>query len=206
MINLENIDLTDNTNEMLVPIGISNKHLHVSQEDLEALFGEGYQLTPHKPLGQPDQYAAVDVVKLVGKKGEVNNIRILGPVRPQTQVELSQTDCRTLGINAPIRESGDLAGSGAVKIVAPNGNEVELSEGVIIAMTHIHMHTLDGAKMGICDKERVHVVLKGDGRQGIVCDVLARVGDSYALELHLDTDEANAFRVKNGQNALIIKK
>ena len=173
-----------------VLVEISARHLHVSQKDLETLFGKGYTLTPKKDLSQPGQFACEEKVTIVGSKSQLK-ASILGPVRPETQVELSLTDARSIGVTAPIRESGDVKGSGGCKLVGPCG-EVELSEGVIAAKRHIHMTVADGEKYGIKDKQIVSVKINSDGRSLIFGDVVARVSDSYALAMHIDNDEANA--------------
>ncbi len=174
-----------------VLVEISARHVHVSEKDLETLFGKGYKLTPKKDLSQPGQFACEERVKVVGPKKELAGVSILGPCRKATQVELSLTDARSIGVAAPIRESGDVAGSGACKLVGPAG-EVELTEGVIAAKRHIHMTTADAQKYGITDSQVVSVKIPTEGRALIFGDVVARVSDSYALAMHLDTDEANA--------------
>lgn len=173
-----------------VMVEISARHVHVCQKDLEILFGEGYTLTHKKDLSQPGQFACEEKVTVVGAKGQLK-ASILGPVRPATQVELSLTDARSIGVTAPIRESGDVAGSGACKIIGPKG-EVDLTEGVIAAKRHIHMTVADGEKYGIKDKQVVSVKVDTNGRSLVFGDVVARVSDSYALAMHVDTDEANA--------------
>lgn len=174
-----------------VLVEISARHVHVSEEHLEILFGKGYKLTPKKDLSQPGQYACEERVTVVGPKKELAGVSILGPCRKATQVELSLTDARSIGVKAPIRESGDVAGSGACKLVGPAG-EVELTEGVIAAKRHIHMTTADAEKYGITDSQIVSVKIPTEGRALVFGDVVARVSDSYALAMHLDTDEANA--------------
>ena len=174
-----------------VLVEISARHVHVSEKDLETLFGKGYKLTPKKDLSQPGQFACEERVKVVGPKKELAGVSILGPCRKATQVELSLTDARSIGVAAPIRESGDVAGSGACKLVGPAG-EVELTEGVIAAKRHIHMTTADAEKYGITDSQIVSVKIPTEGRALVFGDVVARVSDSYALAMHLDTDEANA--------------
>ncbi|MBO5200797.1 MAG: phosphate propanoyltransferase [Clostridia bacterium] len=176
-------------NEVLVEI--SARHVHVSEEHLEILFGKGYKLTPKKNLSQPGQYACEERVTVVGPKKELAGVSILGPCRKATQIEVSLTDARSIGVKAPIRESGDIAGSGACKLIGPAG-EVELTEGVIAAKRHIHMTTADAEKYGITDSQIVSVKIPTEGRALIFGDVVARVSDSYALAMHLDTDEANA--------------
>ena len=177
-----------------VLVEISARHVHVSQEHLEILFGKGYELTPKKDLSQPGQYACEERVTVVGPKRELAGVSILGPCRKATQIELSLTDARSIGVKAPIRESGDIAGSGACKLVGPAG-EVELTEGVIAAKRHIHMTTADAEKYGITDSQIVSVKVPTEGRCLVFGDVVARVSDSYALAMHIDTDEANAAAV-----------
>ena len=174
-----------------VLVEISARHVHVSEEHLEILFGKGYKLTPKKDLSQPGQYACEERVTVVGPKKELAGVSILGPCRKATQVEISLTDARAIGVKAPIRESGDVKDSGACKLIGPAG-EVELTEGVIVAKRHIHMTTADAEKYGITDSQIVSVKIPTEGRALVFGDVVARVSDSYALAMHLDTDEANA--------------
>lgn len=176
-----------------VLVEISARHVHVTQETLEILFGKGHALTPKKDLSQPGQFACEEKVTVVGPKASLK-ASILGPTRPADQVELSLTDARTIGVNAPIRESGDVAGTGVCKLVGPCG-EVELKEGVIAAKRHIHMTVADGEKFGLTDKQVVSVKIPTEGRALIFDDVVVRVSDSYALAMHIDTDEANAAAV-----------
>ena len=168
----------------------SARHVHVTQEDLETLFGKGYELTKKKDLSQPGQFASNEKVKIVGSKKELT-ASILGPVRPETQIELSLTDARSIGVVAPIRESGDVAGSGACKLVGPAG-EVEVKEGVIAAKRHIHATPEDAEKLGVKDKDIVSVKIDTDGRSLVFGDVVVRVSPKYALDMHIDTDVANA--------------
>ncbi len=176
-----------------VLVEISARHVHVTQETLEILFGKGHALTPKKDLSQPGQFACEEKVTVVGPKASLK-ASILGPTRPADQVELSLTDARTIGVSAPIRESGDVAGTGVCKLVGPCG-EVELKEGVIAAKRHIHMTVADGEKFGLTDKQVVSVKIPTEGRALIFDDVVVRVSDSYALAMHIDTDEANAAAV-----------
>lgn len=176
-----------------VLVEISARHIHVSRKDLDILFGEGYELTNKKDLSQPGQFACEEKVTIVGAKGSIK-ASILGPVRPDTQVELSLTDARAIGVTAPIRESGDIKGTGACKIIGPAG-EIDITEGVIAAKRHIHMTVADGERYGIKDKQIVSVKIPTEGRALIFDDVVARVSDSYALAMHIDTDEANAAAV-----------
>ena len=168
----------------------SARHVHVTQEDLETLFGKGHELTKKKDLSQPGQFACEEKVTIVGSKKEMK-ASILGPVRPETQVELSLTDARSIGVDAPIRESGDVAGSGACKLVGPAG-EVELKEGVIAAKRHIHATPEDAEKLGVKDKDVVSVKIDTEGRSLVFGDVVVRVSPKYALAMHIDTDESNA--------------
>ena len=174
-----------------VLVEISARHVHVSEADLEILFGKGYKLTPKKDLSQPGQFACEERVTVVGPKRELAGVSILGPCRKETQVEISLTDARSIGVKAEIRESGDLEGTQGIKLVGPCG-EVELTKGVIAAKRHIHMTPADAEKYGIVDKQNVLVKIEGTGRTLIFDDVVARVNPTYALAMHLDTDEANA--------------
>ena len=169
----------------------SARHVHVTQEDLEILFGKGAELTVKKMLSQPGQFASNQKVSVVGPKKTMDGVSILGPVRSATQVELSATDARSMGISCPIRESGDLAGSGACKLVGPAG-EVELKEGVIIAKRHIHATPADAEELGVQEKQIVKVKIDTPERSLIFDDVVVRVSDKYALAMHIDTDESNA--------------
>ena len=180
-------------------------HVHVSQADLETLFGAGYQLTPKKDLSQPGQYACAERVDVVGPKKTLTGVSILGPVRKETQVEISLTDARSIGVNAPIRESGDTAGSGACKLVGPCG-EVELTQGVIAAKRHIHMTPADAAEMDVQDKDVVCVKVLTDGRNTIFGDVVVRVNENFALAMHIDTDESNAAACGRNQMGEIVMK
>ena len=174
-----------------VLVETSARHVHVSKADLETLFGAGYELTKKKDLSQPGQFACEERVQVIGAKGSFPAVSILGPTRPDTQVELSASDARSIGVVAPCRESGDIAGSGACKLVGPKG-EVELKEGVIVAKRHIHATPEDAEKFGVCDKQIVDVKVESDGRTLIFGDVVVRVSPSYALAMHIDTDESNA--------------
>lgn len=182
----------------------SARHVHLTQEHLEILFGKGYQLTKKKELSQPGQYACEERVTIVGSKKEMAGVSILGPVRKDTQVELSLTDARSIGVAAPVRESGDIAGSGSCKIVGPAG-EIEITEGVIAAKRHIHATTADAEKLGVKNGEVVSVKVETDGRSLVFGDVVVRVSDSYALAMHIDTDESNAAGCGREQYGEIVK-
>ncbi|QIB26723.1 phosphate propanoyltransferase [Caloranaerobacter azorensis] len=187
-----------------LPIALSNRHVHLSKEHIEKLFGEGYELTKMKDLSQPGQFAAEEKIDVVGPKGTLKGVRVLGPARGSTQVEISLTDGFKLGVVPPVRNSGDLAGSPGVKLVGPKG-EVELKEGVIAAARHIHMHTDDAKEFGVKDKDIVKVRVRG--QRGLIFEnVLVRVSPNYALEMHVDVDEGNAAGVKNGDMVELIKE
>lgn len=182
----------------------SARHVHVTEETLETLFGKGHTLTKKKDLSQPGQYACEERVEVVGPKKSLANVSILGPCRKADQVELSATDARSIGIAAPIRESGDTAGSGACKLVGPCG-EVELKEGVIVAKRHIHLTKADAEELGVKDKDVVWVKVETPERKAILGDVVCRVSDSYARAMHIDTDEANAIGSVPGLTGVIVK-
>ena len=169
----------------------SARHVHVTQEALETLFGKGYELHPKKYLSQPGQFASEERVDVVGPKKTLSRVSILGPVRPETQIELSLTDARSIGCTAPVRESGDIAGSGSCKLVGPCG-EVECPIGVIAAKRHIHMTPEDAKEFEVEDKQIVSVKVDTEGRSLIFGDVVVRVSPKYALAMHIDTDESNA--------------
>ena len=169
----------------------SARHIHLSQEHVDILFGAGHQLTHKKDLSQPGQFACEERVTVVGPKKEIKNVSILGPVRKESQVELSATDARSIGLNAPVRESGVLEGSAPCKLVGPAG-EVDLEYGVIVAKRHIHITPEDAQAFGVSDKEIVKVKADSEGRSLIFDDVVVRVSASYATAMHIDTDEANA--------------
>ena len=172
-------------------IETSARHIHLTQETVEKLFGKGYELTIRKPLSYPGQYACNERLTIVGPKKEMANVSILGPVRKADQVEVSATDARTLGIDAPVRESGDVKGSGACKLIGPAG-EVELTEGVIVAKRHLHILEKDAAELGVKDKDIIRVACGGEGRKLIFDDVVVRVNVGGATTMHIDTDESQA--------------
>ena len=185
-----------------ISVGISARHVHVTEEHLELLFGPGHKLTPIKDLTQPGQFAADEKVTLVGPKGVIQRVRILGPVRKATQVEISRTDCYALGIAAPVRESGDIEGTPGIVIVGPYG-PVKIDQGVIVAKRHIHFTPEDAKEFGVKDGQTVMVKTEGD-RPLIFDDVVARVREDFALDLHLDTDEANAAGLNQGDMVTIL--
>ncbi|MCL2579709.1 MAG: phosphate propanoyltransferase [Oscillospiraceae bacterium] len=187
-----------------VIIEVSARHLHLSAEDLETLFGKGHELTRRKDLSQPGQYACEERVEIAGPKGSIKGVSVLGPVRPVTQVEVSLTDARALGITAPIRESGQITGSAGCTVIGPAG-KVEIKEGLIVAKRHIHLTPADAEKFGVADKEIVGVKVAATGRAGIMEDVVVRVSESFSAAMHIDTDEAQAFGVAGQIYGEIVK-
>ena len=186
-------------------IETSARHVHVSAEALEVLFGKGAELTKKKDLSQPGQYACEERVTIVGPKKQLANVSILGPVRPATQVELSATDARSIGVPVVIRESGDIADTPGCKIIGPAG-EIEISEGVIVAKRHIHMIPETAEKLGLKNKDIVWVKAETDGRTAILGDVVVRVSETFADAMHIDTDESNAICAAPGMYGEIIKE
>ena len=189
---------------MGIPIGVSNRHIHLSVADLETLFGKGYELTPIKDLSQPGQYACKEVLTIVGPSMRpIENVRVLGPVRKTSQVEISATDSYVLKVKPPVRESGNIIGSAPLRIIGPKGI-VELSEGCIIANRHIHMSPEDGARFGVKDGDYIDVDVNGKRRTRWF-DVQVRVHKDFRLEMHVDTDDANAAGIGNGFLATVVK-
>lgn len=173
-----------------IPLGVSNRHIHLSAEDYARLF-PGHPISEKKGLLQPGQYAAEQTVTLVGPKGQLKNVRLLGPLRSTSQVEISRTDARTLGIAAPLRMSGNLKGTPGIRLVSPFG-ELELPSGVIVAQRHIHMSPLDALILRVAHGDSVSVAIEGTDRRLIFDNVAVRVSPDMRLEMHIDTDEANA--------------
>ena len=193
---LENHTLT-------IPVGVSNRHVHLSQQDLAILFGGSASLTKSKELSQPGQFACAETLTLVGPKGVIENVRVLGPVRTATQVEISAADGFRLGIKPPVRDSGDLEGSAKATLVGPEG-AVSLLQGVVAAARHIHMHETDALRFGVQDKQKVCV--RSPGERGLIFEeVLVRVSPNYSLEFHVDLDEANAAGLGNGDRVTLWK-
>lgn len=185
-----------------IVVEMSARHVHVTQEDLETLFGKGAVLTPKRELSQPGQYLSEERVDLIGPKKTIANVSILGPVRPETQVEISLTDARTLGVSAPVRMSGDIKDSGAITVKGPCG-QIELASGVIAAKRHIHMTPADAEKMGLSDGQTVSV--KVEGERGLIFDeTVLRVSDKFATAMHIDTDEANACELARDATGIIL--
>ena len=184
-------------------IEVSARHVHVCKKDLDILFGKGYQLTEKKKLSQPGQFACEERVTVVGPKKSIENVSILGPERPDSQVEISLTDSRSIGITAPVRESGDIEGTPGCKLIGPKG-EVELTKGVIAAKRHIHMTPEDAAEFGVTDKQIVSVKVENTCRDCTFGDVVVRVSPNFKLAMHIDTDESNAACV-NGKGQITIE-
>lgn len=194
----------ENEKLMTVPVGVSARHIHLTQADVETLFGPGYQLTKKKDL-MGGQFAANEQCTIVGLKlRAIENVRILGPVRKKSQVEISATDARTLGVKAPLRQSGDTAGSAPIALVGPKG-VLYLKEGCIVAARHIHMTPAEAASVSLHDGDMVSVRM-GDERGAVLDNVKIRVDESFSLEMHIDTDEANACQAKQGDCATIIRR
>ena len=187
-----------------VPVGVSNRHIHLSKEDLETLFGAGYQLTPIKDLSQPGQFACKEQLTIIGPSlRPIEGVRVLGPVRKESQVEISRTDSFTLKVKSPVRESGDIKGSAPITIIGPKGT-VTLKEGCIIANRHIHMSDEEGKVFGLNDGDYVTVEIDGE-RRTTFYDVQVRVNKAFRLEMHIDTDDANAAGIGNGFKVRIVK-
>ena len=195
---------TEKTADMLVPVGVSNRHIHLTQEHVEILFGKGYQLTPFKDLSQPGQYACKEQLTIIGPSlRPIEGVRVLGPTRKASQVEISRTDSYVLKVKPPVRESGDIAGSAPITIIGPKG-VVTLKEGCIIANRHIHMSLDDAAKFGVKDGDYVDVLVEGE-RKTMFYDVQIRANAAFCLEMHIDTDDANAAGIGNGFKVKMVK-
>ncbi len=201
---VEDIKLREERSSMPVPVGISNRHIHLTKEDFKTLFGADCDDTQLKPVKQPGQYACNELFTLEGPKGSIKDVRMIGPYRKYSQVEVSAADARRLGIEPPIRDSGKLEGTPGIKLVGPKGTVV-LKKGVIMSKRHIHFLTQEAAKYKVKDGQEVRVLCgKGTEREAIYERVLCRVSDQFALELHLDVEEANAAGMKNGDPAFIV--
>ncbi|NPV71346.1 MAG: phosphate propanoyltransferase [Firmicutes bacterium] len=186
-----------------ISVGVSGRHVHLSEDDCRRLFGEGHRLEKRNDLSQPGQFACMETVLLAGPRGALAPVRVLGPLRKRTQVEVSRTDCLHLGIPAVVRESGDLSGSTGAVLVGPRGS-VALPEGVIVARRHVHMQTGQAASLGLSDGQNVLVVVRTGDRRLIFSDVALRVRDDFSLEFHADTDEANAAGLQTGDTAELV--
>lgn len=200
---IDRVQPKNNDNPKGVPVGVSNRHIHLSQKDVDALFGSGYQLTPMKDLSQPGQYACKETVTICGPKGAIEKVRVLGPVRSKTQIEILAGDSYKLGVKAPAKLSGDLEGTPQMTIIGPKGS-VYTAQGVIVAQRHIHMAPEDALYYGVKDGDIVKIEVGGP-RGGIYNNVAIRVTASSALECHIDTEEANAMNVGSATTVSIIK-
>jgi putative phosphotransacetylase len=187
---------------MKVTVGISNRHVHLTKEDLEVLFGEGYELEVVRPINQPGQFASNSFVTIKTEKSEIEHVRVLGPIRPYTQIEISMTEARKLGVNPPVRTSGDLEGSSPVTLIGPKG-ELHLDKGLIIADRHIHMTPKQKEMYGFKDVDKVSVAIPGE-KGGIINNVHLKVTEEAYYEMHLDTDDANAHLLHDGDIVEII--
>ena len=188
-----------------IPVGISNRHIHLSREDLDVLFGKGYELTPIKDLSQPGQYACKEQLTIIGPSMRpIEGVRVLGPLRKQSQVEIAVTDSYVLKVKPPVRESGSLDGSAPITIIGPKGI-VTLKEGCIIANRHIHMSPADAARFGVKDGDYINVDAFSGTKRTRWFDVQIRVSDKFCLEMHVDTDDANAVGFKNGSTVTVAK-
>lgn len=175
---------------------VSNRHVHITRENFSALFGQTYAMRKLKDLMQPGEFASKELIEIAGPRGSIKKVRILGPFRKYTQVEISRTDSFKLGVSAPVKESGKIIGSSPIKLIGPAG-EIELKEGCLVAVRHMHMTPADAKELELKDGETVRIEINGK-RGGIMGDTLVRVSPKYALECHIDTDEANAFDFKSG--------
>ena len=189
--------------EKFVPVSMSNRHVHISKEHLEILFGEGHELTKMKDLSQPGQFACDEKIDVVGPKSTLKGVRILGPVRPETQIEISVFDARTLGVEAMVRASGNTNNTPGCTIVGPKG-QIALEKGVIVAARHVHMHIDDAPKYGVKDKDVVNIRV-GSDRAVVFENVVVRVHPDFALDMHIDIEEGNAAAIQNGEQGEIIR-
>jgi putative phosphotransacetylase len=199
--NLHSAEVKENMYE--IPVGVSNRHIHLSQADLSSLFGEGYQMTKFKDLSQPGQYACKEMVTICGPKGAIEKVRILGPIRSKTQVEVLTGDSFKLGVVSQARLSGDLSGTPGITLIGPKGS-VQTTEGLIVAQRHIHMTIKDAQNFGVHDGQMVGIQVDGP-RGGIYNNVAVRANDASALECHIDTEEANAMNLNSISKIIIIK-
>ncbi|WP_194287233.1 phosphate propanoyltransferase [Gracilibacillus oryzae] len=201
-IKAHNIELVQEKDQF-VPVSVSARHIHLQQEHADILFGKNYTFTKHRDISQPGQYSCVEQVTIIGPKSKMERIRVVAPLRKQTQIEVSKTDAIKLGVNPPVRHSGDLKGSATITVVGPRG-QLDLTEGCIIADRHIHMSPADADKFGVNDHQKVKVEVDGE-KGGLMYGVTIRVSDRYALDMHIDTDDANAFGIKGQEYLKLIK-
>jgi putative phosphotransacetylase len=188
-----------------IPVSVSARHVHLSSEHVQELFGQGYELTYFRDISQPGQYACQEKVTIKGPKGQIDNVRILGPSRGRTQVEVAKTDARLLGIEPPVRMSGDIEGSAAVTILAAGGKKLPLKEGCIIADRHVHMTPADADFFEVAHGDLIAVSIAGE-KPGVLGNVRVRVKDRYKLDMHIDTDDGNAFLINGSGYGSIVKE
>ncbi|WP_281974678.1 phosphate propanoyltransferase [Halobacillus litoralis] len=200
---MKQLSQSDNTSSE-IPIGVSARHCHLDKDSLETLFGQGYELSEKAPLSQPGQFAANETVTIASPKGSLSKVRILGPLRSAPQVEVSQTDAFKLGMKPPIRQSGQTEGSSPFTIIGPKGSLYH-EEGLIIAQAHIHMHPEDANRFQVKDGEVVEVAVTNHARAVRFSNTVIRVSEKYQLEMHIDTDEANAGSIHTGQKGILTK-
>lgn len=193
----------DTTADQTIPVSISARHVHLTAGNIDLLFGPGHPLHTRKALSQPGEFSAEETVTLVGSRGSIPHVRVVGPAREEDQVEISRTDEMTLGLDAPVRVSGDLGATPGIKLVGPAG-EVTLGHGVVLAQRHVHMSPADARRLGVRDRQIVQVLIHSPHRSLIFGDVVVRVSAHYTLELHLDTDEGNAASVQPGDRAALL--
>ena len=189
--------------EGLIPVGISNRHIHLCREDVDRLFGQGYELTKLKAISQPGQFACKECLTICGPRGVIEKVRVLGPIRPRTQVEILAGDNFKLGIKAPLRLSGDIGSSAGITIIGPAGTVI-IREGVIVAKRHIHMSLEEASAYGVCNGQIVSLAVDGE-RAGVMNNVIIRVDEKGSLECHIDTEEANAFSIQSDTKLKLIK-
>jgi acetate kinase len=188
-----------------IPVAVSGRHAHLTQATIDRLFGQGYQLNPRTALSQPDQFSAQETVSLIGPRGRIDKVRLMGPPRAEDQVEISRTDEFVLGLDAPVRVSGDVANTPGVTLEGPQGR-VSIPHGVITARRHIHMSPQDAERFGLRDHDTVSVKIDSDGRDLTFGDVVVRVSPKFQLEMHLDTDEANAAGIQQGDSGELVQR
>lgn len=186
-----------------IPVAVSARHVHLTRATLDVLFGTGHELQIEHMLSQPGQFAAVETVSLVGSRGRLDHVRVLGPPRDADQIELSRSDEMALGLDAPLRVSGDLGHTPGIQMIGPAGS-VRIDHGVVTAVRHIHMTPADAQHFGVRHGQRVRVAVDSDGRDLVFGDVVVRVSPDYRLELHLDTDEGNAAGVSQDATAKLL--
>ncbi|SER41512.1 Propanediol utilization protein [Gracilibacillus ureilyticus] len=201
-IKAHNIELVQEKDQF-IPVSVSARHIHLEQKHADFLFGKGYTFTKHRDISQPGQYSCVEQVTIKGPKSKMDRIRVVAPLRKQTQIEISRTDAIKLGVNPPVRHSGDLKGSAPLTVIGPKG-KIELEEGCIIADRHIHMSPADASRYGVENHQKVKIEVDGE-KGGMMYGVTVRISDRYALDMHIDTDDANAFGIKGQEYLKLIK-